>query len=84
MKRRFHKWAAVAAIPLGGYGGYAFVFFAWLTATPLSNEGLARAQKLTYFWFFVAVTCALTTASYVVRALIAKPRHNEAVDKLAE
>lgn len=74
-------WTAILAVPIGLYAAYAFLFFAWLTATPQTEEGLARAQHSAYLWFFVTAACAIITVSYIVRALLSKPRNNEAVEK---
>jgi uncharacterized membrane protein len=34
--------------------GYAFLFWAWVTATPLTPAQLARAQYNAYVWFGLA------------------------------
>jgi len=45
------------------YCGYAFLFWAWVTATPLTPTQLARAQYIANVWFGLA---ALSLAAAVL------------------
>jgi hypothetical protein len=40
---------------LAAYAAYAFLYFAWLTATPLSESQLKRAQYDAMVWLVVLV-----------------------------
>ena len=72
MIRRIHKWAALLSLPIGVYAGYTFLYFAWLTATPLTKEGLSRAQYDAYFWFAILAICFLIISSFVVAMVLRK------------
>jgi hypothetical protein len=47
-------------ILISGYAIYATLFFAWLTATPLSSKQLSRAQYDCYFWAVIFVISVLS------------------------
>ena len=65
---------AVLAIP---YFGYLTLYCAWVTATPLTPAGLARAQR--NFYFCLALTGlsfvgAIVALIFAVRSACAKSR----------
>jgi hypothetical protein len=52
---RKYKLILLALVLASGFALYASLYFAWLTATPLSAAQLARAQHDCYFWFVLFV-----------------------------
>ena len=49
--------------------GYALVFWAWVTATPLTPAQLARAQYNAYVWFGLAALSFATAVASLVWGL---------------
>jgi hypothetical protein len=50
--------------------GYAFLFWAWVTATPLTPAQLSRAQYNAYVWFGLAalsLVAAVVTLVWAIR-----------------
>jgi hypothetical protein len=63
--KRFIAAFAIFAIA-AGYSAYAFLFFAWVTATPITPEQLKQAQHLASVWFFVFCASFLLAVVSVV------------------
>ena len=60
----------VLAVLATFYLGYLTLFWAWVTATPLSPAGLARAQR--NFYFCLALTGASFVSAIVALILAAR------------
>jgi hypothetical protein len=41
------------------YSLYAFAFFAWVTATPVTQEQLRQAQSLAKLWGSLSISCLI-------------------------
>jgi len=75
LNTRNKRWVGIAgSIVLTVYAGYEALFFAWLTATPLTADQLKRAQQHCYAWFAIGVLSAASTAILSVLALRAGSR----------
>ena len=57
---------SVVAIP---FCGYAFLFWAWVTATPLTPPQLARAQYNANVWFGLAALSVVVAVVALVWAI---------------
>jgi hypothetical protein len=69
MKRYF---AALAIFVIAaGYSAYEFLFFAWVTATPVTAEQLKRAQYHAKIWFVIFCISLLLVAATIVLAIMA-------------
>jgi TRAP-type C4-dicarboxylate transport system permease small subunit len=64
-----YKLILLALILVSGFALYSSLYFAWLTATPLSAGQLARAQYDCYFWFALFVVAILLSIFVVVRII---------------
>jgi hypothetical protein len=62
-----YKLILFALILVSGFTLYSSLYFAWLTATPLSAGQLARAQYDCYSWFAYFVISILLSIWIVVR-----------------
>ena len=80
MRSRALRWAAILALPIGALAGYSVLYFAWLTATPLTAEGLRRAQYDVYCWFAIFALCILIILTYGV-GLISKRNKRTTQDR---
>ena len=64
-----YKLSLLALIPASGFALYSWLYFGWLTATPLSAGQLARAQYDCYFWFALFVVAVLLGIFVVVKMI---------------
>jgi cytochrome b561 len=65
----------IASIALALYGAYGAVFFAWVTATPVSPANLRRAQRDCYIWAAVSLFGLAVATALVIRIIwLAKQR----------
>jgi hypothetical protein len=64
-----YKLSLLALILASGFALYSFLYFAWLTATPLSAGQLARAQYDCYCWFAFFVVGVLLSIFLVLRMI---------------
>ena len=62
-----YKLSLLALILVSAFALYSSLYFAWLTATPLSTGQLARAQYDCYFWFALFVLALLLSIFVIVR-----------------
>jgi hypothetical protein len=68
--KRYYAALAVFIIA-AGYSAYEFLFFAWVTATPVTAEQLTRAQNHAKMWFLIFCISLLLAAAIVVLAIMA-------------
>jgi hypothetical protein len=64
---RKYKLSLLVLILVSVYALYMALFFAWLTATPLSASDLVRAQHHCYFWFWTFMVSTLADIYIVVQ-----------------
>jgi len=62
----------LTAFGLSLFSCYSTLFWGWVTATPLTAEGLRRAQFNTYAWFGLSLLALLV--AFVLTILYAWPR----------
>jgi len=62
-----YKLSLFALILVSGFALYSSLYFAWLTATPISAGQLARAQYDCYSWFAFFVVSILSSIWIAVR-----------------
>ena len=64
-------WVALPILFLGTiYGFYAAAYYAWLTATPLSEGRLVLLQRYFYIWLFASICMLIAGVSCVVRIIV--------------
>ncbi|MCB0338927.1 MAG: hypothetical protein KDD53_04950 [Bdellovibrionales bacterium] len=65
----------ILSVLFGTYCLYAFSYFAWVTATPVSPAALERAQMLARYWgitFLVTVVAVVAVCIRLVQLFRAK------------
>ena len=60
-------WASIVSVPLGLWAAVTFIYCAWLTATPLTEERLRFVQLEALIWLLVTVACFVVCGVTLMR-----------------
>jgi hypothetical protein len=67
---RWIVWAVFTiAVTASLFCGYAYAYWAWVTATPLTPAQLARAQYNAHVWLTLAGLCVAVAGGALIIAL---------------
>ena len=65
---------AIAVASCAIYCAYAFVFWAWVTATPVTAEQLVHAQSIATVWLTLTILLSAIAVALLIAAIRIAPR----------